>query len=341
MILQERIEILDLLGLEIKNVLNNPVSHDFPGYKKIYESNPWFTEEFVKFSLTEWSKNLNLDTISSWLSKYQIPDKDVDKTLGIIMAGNIPLVGLHDLICGFICGIKLKIKISSKDKYLTEWIIERINIKISNSIDRIVIVKDFLSDFDSIIATGSNNTNRYFDYYFSDYPRLLRKNRNSVAILDAKETVEDLENLSDDIFVYFGLGCRNVSKIYVPQSYDFNILANAVKKYEYLKNHVKFGNNLEYQYAILSMNSVLHVNYENLLMVENKNFFAPIGIVNFEYYNEIKQVNDYLKMKSNELQCIVSNIQEIEGAITFGNTQHPLLSDYSDKIDTIEFILKI
>ncbi|HNQ68584.1 MAG TPA: hypothetical protein PKN32_09405 [Bacteroidales bacterium] len=339
--LRERVEILHTLGKELEDILKNPDLHNFPGYKNIYESNLWFTEEFVKFALTEWSYNLNLTQLNEWLSNYNISDNKNHKTLGIVMAGNIPLVGFHDLICGFLCGLKLKIKVSSKDKCLTEWIIERINSKIQDDESKIIMLKDFLSDFDAVIATGSNNTNRYFEYYFSDYPKILRKNRNSVAILSGTETEKYLENLADDIFVYFGLGCRNVSKIYVPESYDFNLLAKAFLKYSYLKDHAKYGNNLEYQYAIISMNKILHVNYENLFLVENKSFAAPIGIVNFEYYRDIKNVENELTEKAEELQCVVTNNKDFKGALQFGQTQHPLLNNYADNIDTIEFILKV
>lgn len=338
--IQERIEILVSIGKEFKDVLDNPDMHNFPGYDKICESNSWFTEEFVKFAISEWSENLNIDRILSWLSNYNISDNLSNKRLGIVMAGNIPLVGFHDLICGFLCGLKLKIKTSSKDKCLIEWIINRINIKLDD-FHRIEIIENFLTDFDAVIATGSNNTNRYFDYYFSKYPKILRKNRNSVAILSGNETKEELENLADDIFIYFGLGCRNISKIYVPESYDFNLLAGAIHKYSYLKDHVKYGNNLEYQYANISMNKILHVNYENLYLIENKSFAAPISIVNFEYYRDIADVKNVLSQKPDELQCIVSNIKDINEALKFGTTQRPYLKDYADNTDTIEFILKI
>jgi len=338
--IRERLEILNTLGKELDDILANPDLFNFPGYKKIYESNQWFTEEFVKFALNEWSRNLNLSQLNDWLSDYNIPDNKSDKTLGIVMAGNIPLVGFHDLICGFICGLTLKIKTSSKDKCLTEWIIERINSKIHDD-SKIIIQNELLSDFDTVIATGSNNTNRYFEYYFSAYPKILRKNRNSVAVLSGTETEKELENLADDIFVYFGLGCRNVSKIYVPDSYNFNLLAKAIHKYSYLKDHVKYGNNLEYQYAMISMNKVLHVNYENLFLVENSSMAAPIGIVNFEYYTDIKKVENLLLEKAEDLQCVVTNYKNFKGSLKFGQTQHPLLKNYADNIDTIEFILKV
>jgi len=341
MSLTERLEILYNLGKEFEQVSVNPDLFYFPGYDKIFVSNPWFTEEFVKFALIEWASGLNKENLQNWLSAYSIPDRNSDKTLAIVMAGNIPLVGFHDLICGFICGYKLKIKVSSKDKCLTTWVINRLNSKIKESDRKILVIDDFLNDFDAVIATGSNNTNRYFDHYFSSYPGIMRKNRNSVAILTGKETDEDLENLAADIFLYFGLGCRNVSKLYVPKNYDFNKLAVSFHKYLRLKDHVKYGNNLEYQYAILSMNSILHVNYENIILVESKSISAPVGIVNFEYYSDINSIKEFLLLKSEELQCVVTNDDRIAHSVSFGKTQHPALKDYSDNIDTIEFVLNV
>lgn len=339
--LKTRINILISLGKELSEVCENPTSHNFPGYEKIRAGNTWFTEEFVKVSLSSWENALTYNNIEDWLKNYKIGNHAIDKKLGLILAGNIPMVGFHDIICSFLCGINLRIKMSSKDNVLMKWIIERINFHIGEHSSKIEICEERLSDFDAIIATGSNNSNRYFEYYFSDYPNILRKNRNSVAVLSGKESKEELEMLADDIFLYFGLGCRSISKIYIPKSYDFNLMGNAFQKYAHLRDHFGFFNNLTYQYAIMSMNSQIHVNFENLFLVENQSFFAPIGILNFEYYTDINVVEQSLQQNIDILQCIVSNHFKLKNVIPFGKSQFPELSDYADNKDTISFILNL
>jgi len=339
--LTRRIEILTSVGREMADVCSNPEWHNFPGYKKLYESNPWFTEEFVKFSFSEWSEKLNPITIAEWIKPYNIPDSFQNLRLGLIMAGNIPMVGFHDLICGFLCGLKLNIKLSSKDELLMKWVLDRIIDKDPIFNERITISENRVTNFDAIIATGSNNTNRYFEYYFSTCPNILRKHRNSVAILDGSESFEELEALADDVFVYFGLGCRNISKIYLPQNYNFDNLGLAFQKYIHLKDHFRFANNLDYQYAVLSMNTIMHINLGNLFLEEIKELHAPVGIVNYEYYNDVENLKTMLEAKSDQLQCIVSHIDGISGSIPFGKTQRPNLNEYADNADTISFILNL
>ncbi len=341
MTLKERIETLSVVGSEMSEVCQTPELYNFPGFERIYNSNPWFSEEFVRFALTECSKNLKTDILNKWSDKYNIPDGLSDRTLGLIMAGNIPMVGLHDLICGFICGVNLNIKLSSKDSLLLKWIIDRILIKSPGYASKIKISESRVDNFDAIIATGSNNTNRYFEYYFSSYPNILRKNRNSVAILSGKETKEELEALADDIFVYFGLGCRNVSKIYVPENYDFNPLCNAFQKYIHLKDHFKFANNLDYQYAVLAMNKILHVNPGNLFLVEKSDIAAPVGVVNYEYYNDLDVVEQILTENSEKIQCIITKCTGFSDKLAFGKSQKPGLNEYADNADTISFILNL
>ncbi len=339
--LKNRIEVLSAIGIEFIEICKNPNQFNFPGFEKIYHSNPWFSEEFVRFSLSEWSNNLTEKKINNWLSKYSISDNLSDTTLGIIMAGNIPMVGLHDLICGFICGINMNIKLSSKDNLLVKWIISRIVDKAPAYRSKILISENKVEHFNAIIATGSNNSNRYFDYYFASVPNILRKNRNSISILTGNESKEELELLADDIFLYFGLGCRNISKIYLPENYDFNPLCNALHKYIHLKDHFKFANNLDYQYAVLAMNNILHVNPGNLFLVEKTDISAPVGIVNYEFYSDLNSIIPIIDQNFEKIQCVITNCIEFSNKLAFGESQRPALNEYADNIDTISFILNL
>ncbi len=342
MSLKNRIKVLSKIGDELKKVYLDKYSESFPGYETIFNHNPWFTTESVKYAIKEWSTLLQENNILEWISNYNIPDIYSNKTkLGIIMAGNIPFVGLHDLICGYILDTKLRIKLSSKDTVLIKWIIDLIKKFDSDFTNKINIYEYALSDFNAVIATGSNNSNRYFEYYFKSYPKILRHNRSSIAVLSGNETKKDLENLSDDIFTYFGLGCRNVSSLKVPQNYDFTSLANAFKKYEKIIDNNKYANNFNYQYTLLAMNRILHINLNNVLLIESDSLHSPVGVLNYSTYESLSQLQNDLRLAENELQCIVSNLDLNNKSIKFGQTQKPILSEYADNTDTLEFLLNL
>ena len=342
MILSERIKILSELGNNFAQVCKNSSFGNFPRFDQIQIHNPWFTEENVRFALKEWSKLLELEVLDKWLSEYKIPNENNKNIkLGIISAGNIPLVGLHDIICGFVCGTQVRVKLSSKDNILMKWVIDIINNLIIDKSDKIITTEDRLKDFDAIIATGSNNTNRYFEYYFGGYPKILRHNRNSVAVITGNETKQELELLADDVFRYFGLGCRNVSALYLPKNYNFDLIGQAFQKYQSVSDNHKYANNLSYQYTIISMNRMLHYNFGNCLLIENSNFHSPISVLNYSYYNEIKDVEDLFENNQEDIQCIVSINDNIKNGIQPGQTQKPKLNEYADNIDTIDFLLNL
>jgi hypothetical protein len=222
------------------------------------------------------------------------------------MAGNIPMVGMHDLVCGFACGLNMIIKLSSKDNILMHWVIDRLNFHSKEFSYSTEVTDALLKNLDAIIATGGNNSNRYFEYYFASIPNILRKNRSSVAVLKGDETEIDLELLADDMLMYFGLGCRNVSKIYVPKDYDFEKLVNASTKYNNLSLCFKYANNLDYQLAVLSMNRTPFINTGSIFIVENKSLNAPVAVLNYEFYQNSEKVFNELEKKHEELQCIVT-----------------------------------
>tara|TARA_B100001287_G_scaffold23495_1_gene17101 strand:+ start:552 stop:1409 length:858 start_codon:yes stop_codon:yes gene_type:complete len=279
---------------------------------------------------------LEKENLRNWISKYNIQN-EISK-VAIIMAGNFPLAGLHDLICVIISGNQGIIKPASDDKILINFFIEFLHKKFPETKNLITTTSDKLGDFDKVIATGSNNTFNYFEYYFRNKSTLLRKNRTSVAVISGNESQTDLELLSDDIFMYFGLGCRNVSKLFIPEDYDLNILKEKFKKYNHIVNHNKFYNNYNYQKIINTMNGELFIDGDYFLMKQSKEYAPPISVIYYEFYNEILEVQEAVKVNKNQIQCIVTNLQ-IENSIKFGEAQKPKLYQYADDIDTLDFLL--
>ena len=279
---------------------------------------------------------LEKENLRNWISKYNIQN-EISK-VAIIMAGNFPLAGLHDLICVIISGNQGIIKPASDDKILINFFVEFLHKKFPETKNLITTTSDKLGDFDKVIATGSNNTFNYFEYYFRNKSTLLRKNRTSVAVISGNESQTDLELLSDDIFMYFGLGCRNVSKLFIPEDYDLNILKEKFKKYNHIVNHNKFYNNYNYQKIINTMNGELFIDGDYFLMKQSKEYAPPISVIYYEFYNEILEVQEAVKVNKNQIQCIVTNLQ-IENSIKFGEAQKPKLYQYADDIDTLDFLL--
>lgn len=332
--LQYRIELLNNLG---EYILSDDDSWQEAKEKAGHE-NGWFIPEFVELSIQNIAHSfLQKDKLESWVNSYKIPDTDpgfIPKTTGIIMAGNIPLVGFHDLLCVFISGHKAIIKTSSKDRVLLNHLAEKW-IETEPELNNYIQFSEMLKGCDAYIATGSNNSSRYFEYYFKKYPHIIRKNKTSVAVLTGKETIEELENLSDDVYRYFGLGCRNVTKIYVPEGYDFIPLLEAFKKYNYLAEHHKYKNNYDYSLALHILNKKYYMTNDSILLIEEPSVFSPISQLNYEFYTNKEKL--YKSLSENyDLQCIVG-----KDFIPFGKSQTPTLNDYADGIDTFQFLCNL
>ena len=273
--------------------------------------------------------------LNQWLSKYNLKDT-FRKNIAIIMAGNIPLVGFHDFICVFLAGHNSIIKLSSNDNYLLPFLLNLVKLPS----DRVVYLDGMLKDYDAVIATGSDNTSRYFEYYFKNKQSIIRKNRNSIAILDGNETDEDLKSLSHDILTYFGLGCRSVSKLYVPKDYNFDSFFNSIFGYKDLINNHKYANNYDYNKAIYLMSEYKFLDNGFFMIKEGNEMHSPISTINYEYYDNISHLNEKIKQQEDNIQCVVSNIK-FEGRIDFGETQNPSLNQYADNIDVMNFLLTI
>lgn len=328
---------------ESESVKNSEVLHNdlfFNDFLNLIENqkhhNGWFIESEVYFSIQSWSDALTSENLEQWLTSYQISEKP-PKTVGLILAGNIPLVGFHDFLSVLISGHKALIKTSSNDKHLLPFLANYL-IQIEPSLkSRIEFTDGQLKDFDAVIATGSNNTARYFEYYFKNKPNIIRKNRNSVAVLTGNETHEDLVNLGKDIFTYFGLGCRNVSKLFIPKNYDFEKFFKAMYEYREIINNQKYINNYDYNKAVFLMSNFLILDNEFLVLKEDSSYSSPIASVFYEHYSNLDEIKTKIHQDNELIQCVVSN-NLIPNSVNFGQTQLPKLSDYADNVDTIAFL---
>jgi len=359
MTIQERKKSLKSLGKFLSQfktsgiVKKNDIPHNDIFYDamcrlidRAHETNPWFTKKNVLYALETWGNTLLPEKIDKWFSNYDLKDTPEVKNIGVIMAGNIPLVGFHDFLSVLASGHNIKIKLSSNDKYLLPLLAKYLMYINPEYKEKIEFVNEHLKEIDAVIATGSDNTARYFEYYFGKYPHIIRKNRNSVAVLTGNETEKDLEGLADDIMLYFGLGCRNVSKIFVPENYDFNPLFKALLKYKDLINYQKYANNYDYNKAVYLMSTDVDIRnslIDNGLILLKKDFHyaSPIGTVFYEYYNNIDEVKQILEKDKEKIQAVVSNSPEFPDRIAFGHTQQPQLWDYADGVDTLDFLAKL
>ncbi len=298
--------------------------------------NNWFTPDNVHFSISSWSEALTEKNLNQWLSAYSFTEKE-PKNVGLILAGNIPLVGFHDFLSVLISGNNVLVKTSSKDDYLIKFLTKYLIALDNRFNEKITFVEGKLENFDAVIATGSNNTARYFEYYFKNKPSIIRKSRNSVAVLTGNETPEEMTLLSEDVFRYFGLGCRNVSKIFVPKNYNFDAFFNGMYAQKDVIYYEKYANNYDYNKAVFLMSNFQLLDNEFLTIKEDTSHASPISSVFYEYYEDINEIKTRLNQDSEIIQCIVSN-GIIENSVYFGNTQKPNLWDYADNVDTLDFL---
>lgn len=301
---------------------------------RTYVENNWLIQENYWNAISEWQNQLTTSLLYEFMSGYDVVAEP--KKIGIIMAGNIPMVGFHDLLCVLLTGHIARIKTSSDDPYVIPVLCSILIEKLPALIERIQIV-DRVNGIDAAIATGSNNSFRYFEQYFSKIPALLRKNRKSMAVLSGQETPEELASLSDDIFQYFGLGCRNVSLIFLPKNMPIVTVLDATMKYKELVNHNKFANNYTYHRALLLMNSEQHLDTGFALPKERKDLHAPLACLHYSFYDNIAEVEEFIENNKNDLQCIVGNYCSV-ASTTLGSSQKPDLQDFADGENTLNFL---
>jgi Acyl-CoA reductase (LuxC) len=298
-----------------------------------FSENPWFIPQFLQIAVNHIaSEFLDINKLEAWTKAYALPPVNPNaRNIGLVMAGNIPLVGFHDFLAIFISGHNQTIKPSSKDKTLIQHLVEKLYAFDPQTKDLIQFA-DMLQDCDAYIATGSNNSARYFDYYFGKYPHIIRRNRTSVAVLTGEETAKDLSQLADDVYLYFGLGCRNVTKIFVPLGFDFVPLLEAFSTYNYLADQHKYKNNYDYQLTLLILNKKYYLTNGSILLSEDPGLFSPISVLHFEYYSNSSGLTESLVADA--------RIQSVSGKqyLPFGLAQKPGLQDYADGIDTLRFL---
>lgn len=350
--LQERIDAFVKLGDFLRQFSNEvPVKNDniehnalfFEGFKNqlklAEEHNGWFTQENIRFAINSWANALTSNNLNTWLKPYDLSQVS-PKEVAVIMAGNIPLVGFHDFLSVLITGHTVLVKQSSNDKHLLPYLAKYLEYVQPQFKGRISFTEAKIEQFDAVIATGSNNTARYFEYYFKDKPSIIRNNRNSVAVLTGHETDEDLKKLSEDIFRYYGLGCRNISKLFVPKGYNFDAFFEAIYHWHPIIDKAKYANNYDYNKAVYLMSEFDMLENGFFMIKEDASYASPIATAFYEYYEDINQLKEKLEADKEQIQCIVSN-GFTESEIAFGQTQKPQLWDYADSVDSIKFLLSI
>ena len=335
-----------ILGLEkLRDFINDFIKKDENNYTEKEErlaylmkrseiENPWFTQENQRYNLEQWSSLFTKDNVNNWLSKYEL--KNTSKRVGLILAGNIPLVGFHDIISVVLSNHIPVIKLSSKDRLILPFLLELWNDLSNQEIEYHIVEK--LENFDAVIATGSNNTARYLEYYFKDSLSIIRKNRTSIAVLKGDETDEELQLLANDIFRYFGLGCRNVTRILIPQDFKLDRLFENFVNHQDVINHNKYANNYDYNRAVYLLNQDQFWDNNFVMLKEDEKLFSPLSVINFSRYETLEEAKQFVETNKDEIQTIVAKPELGLESIGFGETQNPSLDTYADNVDTMAFL---
>ena len=308
-------------------------------FEQAYQQNSWFTPANLQFAFQVWSEALSEPNVRRWLSAYPEYSVSSPKRVLVVMAGNIPLVGFHDLLCVLAAGHRAMVKLSSNDAVLLPALVAHLRTFAPEWAEAVHFSDERITDFDMVLATGSNNTARYFEYYFGQKPHIIRKNRNSVAVLTGHETPEALLELGRDLFQYYGLGCRSVSKLFVPKDYNFDFLFKAIYPYRTLIEEQKYANNYDYNKAVYLMSQFKLLENGFLLLKEDRHYASPIATLFYEYYTDVALLQERLRADANQIQCVVGE-ELFANAIPFGYTQMPQLWDYADGVDTMQFLLE-
>ncbi len=339
LLLQDRIASLIELGNRLHSTEDDQSQAII---RKAEIENPWFSKSNIELALsairTDFLSKTAIDTV---VNHYKIDDNITHRKVGLVLAGNIPMVGWHDVMCTYLVGYTAQIKYAEKDKTLMSWLIETL-MDINEGNKAHFEIVDRLKDYDAAIATGSNNTATHFEYYFSHVPNIIRRNRNSVALLSGKESVGQLSTLGEDVFTYFGLGCRNVSMILVPHDYELSKLFEAWEPYKELAFHNKYKNNFDYNVALNLLNLEVFLHNDFILLKESESIISRISTVHIRRYHTIEEATSWIKTHSSEIQCVVSTstIEDID-VVPFGESQHPGIMTYADGVDTIQFLISV
>lgn len=302
--------------------------------KKSEIENPWFTVENQKFALRQWADLLTEQNINSWLKAYKI--SKITKRVGLILAGNIPLVGFHDVISVVLSNHIPVIKLSSKDRYMVPFLLKKWNEFSGGNVQFEFVER--LENFDAVIATGSNNTARYLEFYFKNHLNIIRKNRTSIAVLKGDETEDELKLLAEDIFRYFGLGCRNVTRLFIPHDYVIDRLFESFLDFQDIINHNKYANNYDYNRAVYLLNQEKFWDNNFVMLKEDDKLFSPLSVINFSRYSSLDEVKNFIAENEENIQCVVAKAELGMDSIALGEAQNPGLDTYADNVDTMKFL---
>ncbi|NVN94965.1 MAG: acyl-CoA reductase [Bacteroidetes bacterium] len=343
--LTKRIEVFGklsdyLINFQINNISTNDNLKNAINLASLH--NRWFTIDNIFYAISSIAKSIEKQSVEDWIKNYDYPEnvENIQK-IAVIMAGNLPLVGFFDFFYVLLSGNHVIAKLSSDDKYLLPAIVDKLIEFDAEFAELITFTESKLINFDAVIATGSNNTARYFEYYFGKYPHIIRKNRNGVAVLSGNESNKELTALGNDITRYFGMGCRNVSKLYLPKDYNFNNMLELLSEFKHILDSSKYYNNYEYYKSIYLINLLPFYDNGSVILKEEKLISSPISVIYYEFYDSIEVLNEYLVLNKDQIQCIVSNNTMISNAISFGNAQTPGLMDYADGVDVMDFLLTL
>ncbi len=341
--LQERIQAFSALGQHIADFIDKktdkPIYDAFQqALTRAEQKNRWFTSEQMMFALGHWAELLTQSHLEKWVSAYSF--KKLPLKIGVIQAGNLPLVGFHDFLSVLISGHFFVGKASSKDDVMPQFLSDLL-IQIELKFKPYIVWQERISDVDAIIATGSDNSARYFEYYFANKPNIIRKNRSSWAIITGKENAETLSLLGEDIFRYYGLGCRNVSKLFVPKGYNFDTFFKAIEPYRYVYNHHKYANNYDYNQSVYLLNQVPFLQNGFVILKEDIGMHSPLSVVYFEYYSDIEQVYQRVAEEHSLIQCVADQNLATQISVLFGQTQQPKLNEYADQVDVLDWLSQL
>ena len=338
--LQQRLQSISQLGVFLTDALGSTgqTSAELSTIlDQAMAQNRWFTHESMRQALSYWAEQLSPQSLSQWVSRYERKVADPKRVL-LILAGNIPLVGFHDVLCTYLSGHISVIKASQKDSVLLRYLLQQLTVIAPQSKSLFDWTTKTTANFKAVIATGSTNSSRYFNYYFNKYPHIIRRNRNSLAYLEQSERQEHLELLCNDVFDYFGLGCRNVTHLLLQKGFDLNRLAEELNKCTELLAHNKYMNNVEYHRSVFIMNGQNFKDAGTALLIESKSISSPIGVIHYQWVDDEQKAAAYIQAQQNAIQCVVSSSDR---HLNFGDTQKPALGDYADQIDTLDFLLAL
>jgi len=335
MTLQQRINAFVKLGERI-SAIEGEEFHDLA--RRVENNNSWFTPESTQHALNALVQLLDDKSLNEWAAQYPIKNNLEPKEIGVMMAGNVPAVGFHDFMCVLISGHKMHGKLSSTDEVLMKWISREL-IHIAPEMEPYISFQDMLKGKGAYIATGSDNSARYFEYYFGKYPHIIRKNRTSVAVFTGEETVEDYVALGEDMFLYFGLGCRNISKLYLKDESQLQAFLGAIEPFHTIIHHHKYRNNYDYNKSIYLVNQRPHLDNGFLLLTTDDQMVSPISVLYYELYEDKEHLGNKLENHQDKIQCIVSKDGNVDNSIPFGEAQRPGVRDYADDVDTMKFLI--